>query len=211
LIATLCEEILRVVATIKLKKARASQLCKRLNTYSRQHPLCQALKEFGKLRKPEFPLHFIDDVTLRQAVEIQFDKGEHANKFSKAVSFSTITNSCTGSTISPMRNLWIPLRYAFTRLCHFQPRRVSGRRSPQTYTGRSAPDVYDTFGTFLGIYPLLTSVIVCLYNLDGFFRKSIRIPVCAGQGAVPFLQAPDLQPIVHADDDDLIVDACQLS
>jgi hypothetical protein len=93
LIATLCEEIFGVVATVKLKKARASQLCKRLNSYSRQHPLCQALKEFGKLRKPEFPLHFIDDVTLRQAVEIQFDKGEHAkkgehaNKFSKAVSF----------------------------------------------------------------------------------------------------------------------------
>jgi TnpA family transposase len=96
LIATLCEEILRVVATIKLKKARTSQLCKRLNTDSRQHPLCQALKEFGKLRKPEFPLHFIDDVTLRQAVEIQFDKGEHANKFSKAVSFVTHHNFLHG-------------------------------------------------------------------------------------------------------------------
>jgi hypothetical protein len=38
-------------------------------------------------------LHFIDDVTLRQVVERQFDKGEHAKKgehanmFSKAVSF----------------------------------------------------------------------------------------------------------------------------
>jgi hypothetical protein len=32
-------------------------------------------------------LHFIDNVTLSQVVEIQFDKGEQANMFSKAVSF----------------------------------------------------------------------------------------------------------------------------
>jgi TnpA family transposase len=48
-IAAEWDEILRFIATIKLKQATASQLFKRLNSYSRQHPLYQALKEFGKL------------------------------------------------------------------------------------------------------------------------------------------------------------------
>lgn len=48
------DEILRFIATIRLKVATASQLFKRLNSYSRQHPLYQALKEFGKLPKSLF-------------------------------------------------------------------------------------------------------------------------------------------------------------
>jgi hypothetical protein len=150
-------------------------------------------------------------VTLRQAVEIQFDKAEHANKFSKAVSFVNHHKFLHGeydfSDEKPLDSIALRIYMALP----FPAKECKREKVPADLTGRSAPDVYDTFGTFLGIYPLLTSVIVCLYNLDGFFRKSIRIPVCAGQGAVPFLQAPDHQPIVHADDDDLIVDACQLS
>ena len=38
-IAAQWDEILRFIATIKLKEATASQLFKRLNSYSRQHPL----------------------------------------------------------------------------------------------------------------------------------------------------------------------------
>ena len=45
------DSILRFVATIKLKRTTASQLFKRLNSYSNQHPLYQALKEFGKIIK----------------------------------------------------------------------------------------------------------------------------------------------------------------
>jgi TnpA family transposase len=43
------DDILRFVATIKLKETTASQLFKRLNSYSKQHPLWQALKEWGKI------------------------------------------------------------------------------------------------------------------------------------------------------------------
>ena len=68
------EDILRFVATIKLKETTASQLFKRLNSYSKQHPLWQALKEFGKIIKTRFILRYID-------------KGESANKFSRAISF----------------------------------------------------------------------------------------------------------------------------
>ena len=45
------DEILRFIATIRLKVTTASQLFKRLNSYSKQHPLYQALKEFGKIPK----------------------------------------------------------------------------------------------------------------------------------------------------------------
>jgi TnpA family transposase len=74
-------------ATIKLKETTASQLFRRLNSYSKQHPLYQALKEFGKIPKSDFILRFIDDVELRQAIEKQLNKSESANKFSKAISF----------------------------------------------------------------------------------------------------------------------------
>jgi TnpA family transposase len=81
------DEILRFVATIKVKEATASQLFKRLNSSARQHPLYSALKEFGTLPKSAFLLRFIDEVTLRQAIEKQLNKIENANKFSRAIAF----------------------------------------------------------------------------------------------------------------------------
>lgn len=81
------DEVLRFIATIRLKIATASQLFKRLNSYSRQHPLYRALKEFGKITKTLFILKYCDDLQLRQAIEKQLNKGENSNKFSKAVSF----------------------------------------------------------------------------------------------------------------------------
>lgn len=81
------DEILRFIATIKLKHTTASQLFRRLNSYSRKHPLYQALKEFGKIPKSIFILKYIDDQALRQAIEKQLNKIESAQKFSKAISF----------------------------------------------------------------------------------------------------------------------------
>jgi len=81
------DEVLRFIATIRLKITTASQLFKRLNSYSRQHPLYRALKEFGKITKTLFILKYCDDLQLRQAIEKQLNKGEGSNKFSKAVSF----------------------------------------------------------------------------------------------------------------------------
>ena len=82
------DEILRFVATIKLKVTSASQLFKRLNSYSRQHPLYRALKEYGKLEKSIFLLKWIDLLDLRQAVTKQLNKGESANRFADAICFS---------------------------------------------------------------------------------------------------------------------------
>ncbi|MBF0240583.1 MAG: Tn3 family transposase [SAR324 cluster bacterium] len=78
-------EILRFVATIKLKHTTASQLFRRLSSYSRQHPLYRALKEFGRIIKSMFLLQYIDDLELRQAIEMVLNRVENSNKFSRAV------------------------------------------------------------------------------------------------------------------------------
>ena len=81
------DDILRFVATIKLKHTTASQLFKRLNSYSNQHPLYQALKEFGKIIKTLFILRYVNDSELRQSIEKQLNKIEHAQRFAKAIAF----------------------------------------------------------------------------------------------------------------------------
>ncbi len=82
------DSILRLVATIMLRKHRASTILKRLSGYANQHPLQEALKEFGRITKSIFALKYIDDVTWRQMIEKQLNKGELANKFASAVSFA---------------------------------------------------------------------------------------------------------------------------
>jgi TnpA family transposase len=79
------DDILMFIATIKLRETQASQLFRRLNSYSRQHPLYAALKEYGKIFKTLFLLKYIDDLELRQAIEKQLNKQESSNKFGKAV------------------------------------------------------------------------------------------------------------------------------
>lgn len=82
------DDILRFMATIKLKHTTASQLFKRLSSYAKDHPLYQALKEFGRIIKSIFILTYFDDVELRQRIEKQLNKVELSNRFSKAVFFS---------------------------------------------------------------------------------------------------------------------------
>ena len=85
------EDILRFIVTIKTKESTASELFRRLNSYSKQHSLYKALKEFGKIIKTDFLLTYIDDVELRQRIEKQLNKVESSNKFSKAVFFGNNT------------------------------------------------------------------------------------------------------------------------
>jgi TnpA family transposase len=85
LIESQWDDILRIVATIKLKETTASQLFRRLSSYSKQHPLYRAIKEFGRIIKTLFILRYADDVELRQDIEKQLNKLESSNKFSKAV------------------------------------------------------------------------------------------------------------------------------
>ena len=75
----------RLVATIKLKENTASDIFRRLNSYSRQHALYQTLKAFGQIIKSLFILRYVDDLDLRQAIERQLNKVELANRFTRAV------------------------------------------------------------------------------------------------------------------------------
>jgi TnpA family transposase len=80
------DDILRFIATIKLKETTASEIFRRLNSYSKQHTLYRALKTFGKIIKSIFILRYIDDLELRQAIEKQLNKIENSQQFSRAVS-----------------------------------------------------------------------------------------------------------------------------
>lgn len=79
------DDLLRLVATIKLKENTASDIFRRLNSYSRQHALYQTLKAFGQIVKSLFILRYVDDLGLRQAIEKQLNKVELANRFTRAV------------------------------------------------------------------------------------------------------------------------------
>jgi len=81
------DDILRLAITIKERKTTATQILKRLTSYSKQHKLYSALKEYGKIIKTDFLLNYIDDVKLRQRIEKQLNKVEASNRFSKAVFF----------------------------------------------------------------------------------------------------------------------------
>jgi TnpA family transposase len=79
------DDMLRLVASIKLKEVTASDLFRRLNSYSKQHTLYQALKGFGQILKSLFILRYIDDPDLRQAIEKQLNRIEHVHRFTRAV------------------------------------------------------------------------------------------------------------------------------
>jgi len=79
------DDLLRLVATIKLKENTASDIFRRLNPYPRQHALYQTLKAFGQIIKSLFILRYIDDPAPRQAIEKQLNKVELANCFTRAV------------------------------------------------------------------------------------------------------------------------------
>jgi TnpA family transposase len=71
----------QLVVTIKLKQATASDIFRRLNSYSKQNSLYTALKAFGRIIKTLFILRYIDDVDLRMAIEAQLNQVELANRF----------------------------------------------------------------------------------------------------------------------------------
>ena len=80
------DEILRLLVSIKLGETSASQIFKRLNSYSRNdNPLYLAIKEFGRIVKSHYILRFIDDPELRRIVQKQLNKGESGNKLDKAL------------------------------------------------------------------------------------------------------------------------------
>ncbi len=79
------DDLLRLACTIKLKETTASDIFRRLNSYSKQHDLYKAMKAFGQIIKSKFILQYLNDLELRQSIEKQLNKVELANKFTRAV------------------------------------------------------------------------------------------------------------------------------
>lgn len=79
------DEILRLVCTIKLGYSKASTLFRRLNSYSKQHPLYKALKDLGRLYKTTYIYQYMDDELIRKTVSGSLSKIESSNNFSKAI------------------------------------------------------------------------------------------------------------------------------
>lgn len=79
------DAILRLITSIKLKHCTASQIFKRLNSYSRQHPVYRALKEYGKIIKTIYILRYINSLRLRQAIQQQLNIVELSNRLSSAI------------------------------------------------------------------------------------------------------------------------------
>ena len=79
------DDILRFMATIKTGYSTASQLFKRLNSYSKDHPLYKSLKEFGRIAKSLHILNYYDDLEFRQQIQKQLNRVELSNKFKGAV------------------------------------------------------------------------------------------------------------------------------
>ena len=82
------DDILRVMASLKLGKTTTEQILKQLNSYSQQNPLQRAMKEFGKIIKSSFILKYYDDLALQQSIEKMLSHIELMNRFAKAVFFS---------------------------------------------------------------------------------------------------------------------------
>lgn len=80
------DDILHFIATIKLKEITVSDIFRRLNSYSKQHGLYQALKAFGQIPKSLFILRYIDEPELRMSIEKVLNGIEHVHRFTRAVS-----------------------------------------------------------------------------------------------------------------------------
>ena len=77
--------ILRLMATIKLRVNTASQIFKILSSSSPDNELYKALKEFGRLIKTNFILNYIDNKPLRISIQKQLNRVELGQKLSGAV------------------------------------------------------------------------------------------------------------------------------
>ncbi|WP_221395241.1 Tn3 family transposase [Dyadobacter sp. NIV53] len=70
------DNILRLVATLKLKHTIPSVLLKRLTSYSNRHPLNVALQELGKVVQSIFVLKYMDQEDLRRRINHQLTQVE---------------------------------------------------------------------------------------------------------------------------------------
>lgn len=86
------DDILRFMATIKLRHSSASQLFKRLSSYASYHPLYKALKEFGRLIKTSLFSATTTTWNYVNASKSSSTKWSWQTNFQKQCSLPTIKN-----------------------------------------------------------------------------------------------------------------------
>jgi TnpA family transposase len=82
------DDILRLMATIKLGYCSASLLFRILSSSTKANDLYSAIKEFGKLIKSQFILNYMDDESMRRSITKQLNRVELGQKLSEAVFFA---------------------------------------------------------------------------------------------------------------------------
>lgn len=87
LILSCWDEILHLMASVKLGYCSASLVFKMLSGSGRSSKLYSAMKELGKLIKSHFILNYIDNEELRKAIQKQLNRVELGQKLSGAVFF----------------------------------------------------------------------------------------------------------------------------
>lgn len=75
------------MATITLHHSPPSELFNRLNSYAHQHPLYQALREFGCIIETIFLLRYMDQTAVRQRIQRQLNRSESVHQSAKSVWF----------------------------------------------------------------------------------------------------------------------------
>ena len=81
------DDILRLMASIKLEYCSASHIFKMLSLSEKNSQLYKAIKEFGRLIKTNFILNYIDDEELRRSIQKQLNRVELGQKLTDAVFF----------------------------------------------------------------------------------------------------------------------------
>jgi TnpA family transposase len=97
------DDILRLMATIKLNYCSASQIFKMLSASSSDSPLYAALKEFGRLIKSKFILNYIDDEELRRSITKQLNRVELGQKLAGKVFYGRGGHIYVGTSTEMLR------------------------------------------------------------------------------------------------------------
>jgi Tn3 transposase DDE domain len=80
------DDILRFIATIKLKETTASDLFRPAQLYSKKHGLLSSPQSLRTNTEESFILRVIDEPALRMAIERVLNGVEHIHRFTRAVS-----------------------------------------------------------------------------------------------------------------------------
>ena len=88
LIEEMWDQLMRLAASLKEKKAPANLIVQRLINGSPSDKLSQALTHLGRIIKTQYIFDYITDSSLRRKIQIQLNKGEYRHKLSRWIFFA---------------------------------------------------------------------------------------------------------------------------